>query len=170
MYAIRSYYEQRVLESVFRFQEGTRAMDNVSHLVVNMHHYAPEDIVRGDFMMEQFDEHMIRALLAQMTPDNLRLQLVAPGLETDRVAEWYATPYSVEPIDHAWLNIWRHARIEDPGLTLPAPNPFISDRLEPHPIGSPEPHPRCLIDRPGMRLWHLHESEFRVPKGNLFVA
>ena len=30
--------------------------------------------------------------------------------------------------------------------------------------------PACLIDRPGFRLWHLHEHQFSVPKGNLYIS
>lgn len=58
----------------------------------------------------------------------------------------------------------------DPALALPLPNPFISNRLD---VRTPEltaDMPACLIDRPGFRLWHLHEHQFSVPKGNLYIS
>lgn len=42
------YQEKRaVLESAFRFQETQRPLDMVSHLVVNMQHYAPKIRLTG---------------------------------------------------------------------------------------------------------------------------
>lgn len=165
------YEEKRqVLHSIFRFQEGGRAIDNVSHLVINMHHYAPEEIVVGDYLMERFDVTLTQQMLSFMRPDNMRIQLTAPGISTDKQARWYDTPYRVEAIESAWLRRWQDPMPLDPSLTLPEANPFICDRLEPHLCASPEPHPRCLISRAGLRVWHLHDAEYPVPKGALFIA
>ena len=165
------YEEKRqVLHSIFRFQEGGRSIDNVSHLVINMHHYAPEEIVSGDYLMERFDVALTQQMLSYMRPDNMRIQLTAPGVSSDQRARWYDTPYRVEPIEKAWLRRWQDPMPLDPSLTLPEANPFICDRLEPHLCANPEPHPRCLISRAGLRVWHLHDAEYPVPKGALFIA
>ncbi|NMT56595.1 insulinase family protein, partial [Vibrio parahaemolyticus] len=55
--------KQAVLESAFRFQEPSRPMDLVSHLVINMQHYQPEDTVYGDYKMAGYDEELQRSLL-----------------------------------------------------------------------------------------------------------
>lgn len=165
------YQEKRqVLDAIFRFQEGNRAIDNVSHLAVNMHHYAPEHIVSGDYLMEEFDAEQIHHMLDYLTPDNMRIQLAAPHVKTDRVARWYDTPYRVQAIESTWLRRWRDPAPLDGQLTLPEPNPFICDRLEPHAVDPVFPVPQCLIERAGMRVWHLHDQEYPVPKGTLFVA
>lgn len=59
------------------------------------------------------------------------------------------------------------ALLHSPGLVL---NLFICDRPEPREPGRVINKPECLVSRPGMRLWHLHDAEFCVPKGALFIA
>jgi insulysin len=165
------YAEKRqVLDAIFRFQEGGRAIDNVSHLVINMHHYAPEHIVCGDYLMAEFNPAQIHCMLAYLSPDNMRIQLASPQAKTDRVARWYDTPYQVQPIENVWLRRWRDPAPLDGQLTLPEANPFICDRLEPHIVDPVYPVPQCLVERAGMRVWHLHDQEYPVPKGTLFIA
>ncbi|MGR5471170.1 hypothetical protein ACPV51_28575, partial [Vibrio astriarenae] len=55
--------KQAVLESAFRFQEPSRPLDLVSHLVINMQHYQPEDIIYGDYKMSGYDEQLQLSLL-----------------------------------------------------------------------------------------------------------
>ncbi len=79
------YQEKRaVLESAFRFQETQRPLDMVSHLVVNMQHYAPEDTAYGDYMMSGYDEALLLHILSYLTPENLRATLIAKGGEYDK--------------------------------------------------------------------------------------
>ena len=165
------YDEKRqVLDALFRFHEGGRAIDNVAHLAVNMHHYAPEHVLCGDYLMEAFDPAPIHAMLAQMTPDNMRIQLAAPHVQTDRIARWYDTPYRIQPIESVWLRRWRAPESVEGLMTLPEANPFICDRLEPRPVATQHLTPQCLIDRAGIRVWHLQDGEYSVPKGTLFIA
>ncbi len=162
--------KQQVLDAVFRFQEGSRAIENVSHLAVNLHHYAPEEVIVGDYLMDHFDTGLIHQMLDLMTPGNMRIQLIAPGVTTDRKAKWYDTPYQVSPIEPLWLRRWQHPQPLPAALTLPEPNLFICDRPEPREPAVIINKPECLVSRPGMRLWHLHDAEFCVPKGALFIA
>ena len=166
----RYHEKQSVLELAFRYQEKSRPLDTVSYLVMNLMHYDPEDIIYGDYMMAGYDEAMIRELLDYLTPENMRLVLVAKEQEYDRVAHWYHTPYSVTPFTAEQLRGW-HDVGEEPELKLPGKNPYICEQLDPHPLapdaGQP---PQLLQDLPGFRLWHKQEHEFRVPKGVVYVA
>lgn len=164
------YDEKRnVLESAFRFQERGRALDTVSGLVLNLFSYAPDDLLHGDYMMREFDEPLIRRFLAKLTPHNLRVTIQAPEVSTDRLARWYQTPYGVATITEAEKIRWQQSQ-PDPALHLPAPNPFISSRLDARLPALTADMPACLIDRPGFRLWHLHEHLFGVPKGSLYIS
>ncbi|MGL5225171.1 MAG: insulinase family protein [Aeromonas sp.] len=164
------YEEKRsVLESAFRFQERGRPLDTVSGLVLNLFSYQPEDLLYGDYMMSQYDEGLIQRLLAKLTPHNLRITITAPEVTTDRLARWYQTPYSVSPIPEAQKVRWQQSE-PDPALALPAPNPFISTRQDPRAPELITDIPTCLIDREGFRLWHLHDHQFKVPKGNIYIS
>ena len=164
------YQEKRsVLELLYRYQEGSRPIDNVAHLAVNLHHYAPEHAVNGDYLMEWFNPAETLAMLDLMVPENMRIQLAAPGVSTDKSAQWYGTPYKVEPIESVWLRRWK-TPVCPSGLTLPEPNPFICDRPMAHPVEHVHAIPQCLIERSGIRVWHLHDAEYPVPKGSLYIA
>ncbi|MGF1758388.1 insulinase family protein [Photobacterium sagamiensis] len=162
--------KQSVLELAFRYQEKSRPLDTVSYLVMNLLHYAPEDVIYGDYMMTSYDEPLLRKLLGYLRPDNMRLVLVAQGQHYDKIAQWYHTPYSVAPFTAEQLTQWQQVKL-DPELLLPEENPYICDQLDPHDLapGSELP-PQLIQDLPGFRLWYKQEHDFRVPKGVAYVA
>ena len=164
------YLEKRaVLESAFRFQEPARPMDVVSHLVMNMQHYPEHDVVYGDYKMECYDEALQISLLQHFTVDNMRSTLIAQGLEYDRQAKWYFTPYSVRPFAKEQKQSFQCI---NPGweFELPGKNPFICYDLDPAELEETKTHPTLLQELDGFKLWHLQDTEFRVPKGVVYVA
>ncbi|MEH0742474.1 insulinase family protein [Vibrio cholerae] len=163
------YMEKRaVLESAFRFQEPTRPLDLVSHLVVNMQHYHAQDIVYGDFMMAGYDEALLRELMGYFTPQNLRITVIAKDLPCDQQAKWYFTPYSVKPLSDEQMALYHVPSALT--FALPEKNPFIAYDLDPLPIAEHQLVPEILENLPGFTLWHMQDSEFRVPKGVVYVA
>ncbi len=160
-----------LLHTLYRVHEPSRPIDNVSHLSMNLFHYPPEEVISGDYMMTGLDQDEILQMLSYMTPDNMRITMVAPDVETDRIAAWYFTAYKSSPIDNAWLNIWRNAAMPDPArYTLAEPNPFLPDRLETRDAEFEQDKPNRLIHRAGLRVWHLQDSTFHSPKASLFIA
>ncbi|WP_318506107.1 insulinase family protein [Photobacterium leiognathi] len=166
----RQQEKKAVLEMAFRYQEKSRPLDTVSYLVLNLLHYKPEDIIYGDYMMEQYDQPLIEQLLDYLEPSNMRLTLVAQGGHYDRTAQWYDTPYSVTPFTDEQKALWQNVAL-DPELALPDPNIYLCDNFDPLPLeaGSDLP-PQLIQDLPGFRLWYKQEHDFRVPKGIVYVA
>ena len=120
-------------------------------------------------MMSHYDEDHLRQLLRHFTPYNMRVMLIAKGLQYDRQAKWYNTPYSIRSISQHELDAWTQPEITGE-LKLPEPNPYICYELDPAPLESESALPELIEDKPGFRLWHQQESEFRVPKGLAFIA
>ncbi|MGI2261511.1 insulinase family protein [Shewanella sp. GXUN23E] len=164
-------YNERasLLEVAFRFQEPIKPMDLASHLSINMQHYEAADTIYGDYRMDGLDRDECLALLQYMTPSNMRLQLIAPELDTDKQAKWYHTPYLSRPIDPARLQQWQHpVCIRD--LALPQANPFIVSNPQARPGGSESPVPIIVAEGKGYRIWHKKDDEFQVPKGHLYLS
>ncbi|MGF1904176.1 insulinase family protein [Aliivibrio salmonicida] len=164
------YTEKKaVSESAFQFQEKSKPLDLVSHLVMNLQRYNPEDAMYADYMMDGYHEHQITELLDLLTPSQMRVTLVAQGLTYDRQDKWYQTPYSVTPLTDlqlaSWSELERHT-----DLCLPEKNPYICYDLEPKKIAEHKENPTLIDDLPGFRLWHKQEEEFRVPKGVVYIA
>ncbi len=163
------YLEKKaVLESAFRFQEPTRPMDLVSHLVINLQHYQPQDAIYGDYMMTGYDEQLLKTLLSYFSVENLRTTVIAKGLEYDKTAKWYFTPYSVKAFDEQQLSTFTAPSALN--FSLPSKNPFICYELDPQVVEATSNVPQVIEELPGFKLWHLQDSEFRVPKGVVYVA
>ncbi|MFQ6370524.1 insulinase family protein [Shewanella sp. YIC-542] len=164
-------YQERanLLQLAFRYQEQIQPLDLASHLSINMQHYPAEDVIFGDYRMDGQDVTQMQALLALMTPENMRIQLVAPELETQQQAAWYHTPYGMQAISPQRLALWQHVDVLS-GLQLPAPNPFIVANCVARPHQSASPVPSIVAETAGYRLWHRKDDEFHVPKGHLYLS
>ncbi len=161
--------KQAITEQAYQFQEASRALDIVSHLSVNMHHYQPEHIIYGDYMMAGFDPDELMSFLDYFTPENMRLLVSAKGLTTNKEANWYYTPYSVQKISPQRLATWRNQAM-DPALKLPPPNPFIvMGKMQPQ-SGPATPYPCIIRDQAGFRVWYKKDNDFNIPKGSLYIA
>ncbi|MDW6001461.1 insulinase family protein [Vibrio mangrovi] len=161
--------KKAVLEAAFRYQETARPLDTVSHLVMNMQHYREEDTIYGDYMMQSYDEALLREILDQFVPENLRATLLAQGRDYNQTANWYYTPYSVTSFTESQLAFFGQAQSEL-SMDLPEPNPFICHELQPKPIDSTNDKPQIIQESDGFRLWHMQDQEFLVPKGVIYVA
>ncbi|WED20980.1 insulinase family protein [Vibrio sp. JC009] len=161
--------KQAVLESAFRFQEPTRPLELASHLVINLQHYPQEDVIYGDYKMTDYDADLIQSVLTRFTPENARITLIAQDQDFDREAKWYFTPYSVNKLTPEQIAMWSRPGTNS-DVFLPEPNPFICYDLDPKLVETGSSHPELIQDLPGFRLWHMQETEFRVPKGVVYIA
>ncbi|MGX9417281.1 insulinase family protein [Vibrio sp. WJH972] len=164
------YIEKKtVIESAFRFQEKARALETVSHLVINMQHYHLDDTIFGDYMMTEYDEAILREVIDQFTLDNLRVTLVAFDGEYDQKANWYFTPYSMRKLSDEERTLLA-TPLADLDIHLPKKNPFIQDVQTPKTLEQCHDTPQILKESEGYRLWHMQDSQFRVPKGVIYIA
>lgn len=164
-------YQERanLLNTAFRFQEQIKALDLASHLSINMHHYDIEDVVYGDYRMDNLDVAEALSLLELMHPQNMRLQIVAQDLDTDKQAAWYHTPYKVSDIELSRLAYWQQTEIRS-ALKLPQANPFIVPDPQSRNEASQHPVPVIVAEGEGYRIWHRKDDEFNVPKGHLYLS
>ncbi|MBY6186041.1 insulinase family protein [Marinobacter hydrocarbonoclasticus] len=160
---------QQLLERAFRFQEPSKPLDLASHLAINMHHYDPEDVAYGDYRMDGLDHQAVEGILQRFEPNNVRLVLIAPDIETEKVAKWYDTPYICVPIGASRRARWG-AEPPHPKLALPDANPYLVGLLEPRQEASPSEDPECLPQQERLTLWYKKDQEFNVPKAHLFLA
>lgn len=169
--AWRFQEKSALLKIMYESMEPARPIEKAAHLAMNLFYYPPEDVLLGDYLMDDFNETLLHECLRWMVPEYLRITLISPEVPVDRTARWYATEYQCLPIDPARLNIWRKIGLPDPHrYTLPQQNPFLPDRFEPRQFPTPTPNPQQLVTRPGIRVWHQPDSSFGVPKANLFIA
>ncbi|GAA5219116.1 insulinase family protein [Corallincola platygyrae] len=162
--------KQRITEQAYRFQEKGRPIDVVSHLAVNMQHYDEEDTIYGDYRMDGLEEELVNNTLNLLTPDNMRVYLIAPEVATNVEADLYFTEYAVSQFSDEQVAHWSAPRAELRQNVLPPPNPYIVDLADARPIQKELNHPERLVDTPHFRLWHKQEHKFHLPKGHLYLS
>ena len=159
--------EQGALSSMqFRYKEIGEPIHRVSQLANQLQRYPYQEVLRGPYLMDQFDREQLVGLLALMKPENTLATLVAPEVKTNKVSELYQVPYNIEKlpkIDKSKLS---------EKLVLPAANDFVPEGFAlKYPEKKSEPGiPDLLTDKPGHRLWHYPDAYYQVPKAQFNVA
>jgi len=150
----------------FRHQEIGDPIHRVSQLANQLHRYPHTEVLRGPYLMDQFNGDRIASLLALMKLENTLVTLVAPELKTNTVSTLYQVPYGVEALPE--INGGKTSN----KLVLPEPNNFVPENFVlKFPKKSDKPGvPDLLVDKPSYRLWHYSDHYYQVPKAQLYVA
>lgn len=159
---------QKLLQWSYTFQEPSTAQQLANHLSVSMQHYPVYDVIFGDYRMEQPSDVLYQQILSYFRSDNMRLMLIAPGVETNKTARWYNTPYSITPLDQALLQ-QLDAQPVLAELTLPDENPYLHGEVTLLPEALHMPHPEQLYQDDSLSVWYKADTEFNSPKGHIFV-
>ena len=165
------YYEEKqaIAELSFQYHEKSRAIDNVSQLVLNMQHYPPEDYIFGDYIMSGMNDAHINKLLGYLSADNLRITYISQNNNFSQTSFWYQVPYQVDKISPELLEQWR-IPTKNNALYLPSKNPYI--------VGNPHifkneniaKQPELLEKNEGITIWYKQDTTFKVPKGYIYVG
>ncbi len=158
------YDESQTLDDMsFRFQEKSSAASLVRSLSVRAQDWPAGKLISGPYKKTRFDVEGIKLILDHMTPDNLQIIVVAPGLTTDKVTQWYEVPYSLKPIPESTQEVWRNAGL-NPAIVMPPRNEFLPEDLQLRATGSGDPIK--LINTPKLTVWHRTDSSYGVPRAN----
>jgi len=164
------YAEQsRLADLAFRFREQSSPMEYVSALASGMQYYAPQDILRGPYMMDDYQAAVLAELLQQIRPENALVTFSDKAVRGDQVSKYYQVPYTQQALDLTRVA----STAADPGaaaLHLPAPNEFIAEdvALVTLPQSLPEV-PQVVLQADRQKIWFMPDAEFRVPKGITYI-
>ena len=167
--------QQNVAVQRFRFREISEPINEASQLAGNLHEYPAAEVIRGDYLMEQFESQRIAALLVQLQPKNMLAMLTTPdamnksNAKSQKSSTYYAVPYSVQTMSEQRWKAWLKP-IANAGIQLPAPNIFVADDLQLKPISANARAKPALLDtRDGLNLWFAQDAVFRVPKATITI-
>ncbi|MCZ6709667.1 MAG: insulinase family protein, partial [Gammaproteobacteria bacterium] len=157
------YAEQaRVAELGFRFQEKSSATGFVYRVGPMLDLYPPEYVLSAPYLMEDFDPRLINEYINLLNPDNLVMEIVGPDVETDQVEPWFNVPYRVA------AGTPTPVKPTDASLALPAENQFLPQSLDL--LSDDEAGPRTVLDKPTISFWLDRDTEFGVPRANVFIT
>jgi secreted Zn-dependent insulinase-like peptidase len=170
----RTLYEEqgRLAALAFRFRDDVQPIGYVSGLANDMQLFAPDDVLRGNYLMTDYDPDLIQTILKRyFVPGNALIQVIAEGVPVDRESEYYHTPYSVQTIDPS-ATAWGTVTSDDidPRLHLPAQNEFVAENVSVLPLSEDAPEvPRLVYESDRMRIWQRQDTRFRMPRGALYT-
>jgi secreted Zn-dependent insulinase-like peptidase len=133
----------------------------------NLQSYPVDNLLNSWAVYDDFDANLVRDFLGHMRPDNMRMVVIAPGLETDKVEPLYQTSYSSTPLDAQKMAEWTLSVI-DPALQLPGVNDFIATDVAIK-TTSEATSPAKITDVAGLEVWHHQDVSFGVPEANVRV-
>ena len=165
-----TFEEQRKLSELrFLYAEKSEPMGLARALANDLHELPPEELLRGRYLLEEFDPELIEEYLGYLTPDNMFMTVTAPGLDTDSRTNWFDVDYRIVSIDEDLLARWRSPSV-DAGLFLPGPNRFVPDDLTMESDGASDAVPVALQRQPGFELWHRQDTEFGLPLASFYFS
>lgn len=166
----QQYFKEQaaISKNSFDFVEKQGAADTASNLSRQLQYFSPKNILNEGYLYNDYSHQLITEYLAQITPENMRLVLVAKGLTTDQVQPEYNTPYAMSKINAEEMSRYQSPKSID-AFSLPAPNPFIATNLTMKKVESDANKPVIVFEKSGFTLWHKQDTEFRVPKASVNV-
>jgi insulysin len=158
----------------FRFAEKPSPSALARRLASAQHDIPQDQLLRAPYAFYEWRPELIEELLNAMRPDNLLITRIAPGLDTDRKAKWYDTPFRISKLDASTVKAWAAVGAKgttdtSTALAIPPKNPFIPERLQMR-SGTQSGIPKTLLSKPGYQLWHAQQDEFALPKADFFVS
>lgn len=155
----------------FDFRDKMDSCALARSLSASMHLYAVEDLLLAMCGVQlEFDEDAVRATLACMTVENLRIMQVSRAFAdvADSAEPWYGTKYASGPIPAEWREAWAETERE-PALHLPAPNDFLPSDFEVPPAPAGCDVPAICRTSPLSTLWWKPDTLFASPKGCAYL-
>uniref|UniRef100_A0A2A4K9R5 Insulin-degrading enzyme n=1 Tax=Heliothis virescens TaxID=7102 RepID=A0A2A4K9R5_HELVI len=123
--------EQRDLMALeFRYKDKLEPRSLVTGHVHLLQEFPMEDVLCAYYLMTEWKPELITELLSLLTPENVRVGIVAKGFadKCTMTEPWYGTKYLQEDIEDSKIQEWKSVK-PTPELHLPPPNEFIPTRL-----------------------------------------
>lgn len=165
----KKYYSEikTSLANQFRFLEKTDEFGYVSNLAAAMQEVPAEMAIAAPFHYERFDAEAIRDVLAQLTPERLRVWYVSKQEPHDSELYYYDGKYQVVTISADEKMRWQAEPMVD--LELPAVNRMLPENFAVVAKQKRE-KPEVVIDNEKVTVWHYPSQDFAdQPRGLLEI-
>ncbi len=158
------YQEQaEVAGLAFRFQETSSPMSFVYSTAPNLRLYPVKDVLEAPYLMEHYDETLIRRYLDALRPDNLLLEVSGQKVDADKIEPWFQVPYGDQPLT---TNL-SGGKPNEFALALPTVNEFLPTNL--NLVGQPQTPPKRVDSTPSLSLWWAPDTSFGAPRATTYV-
>ena len=158
---------QTSLNNRFRFLQKSDEFGYVSNLAAAMQEVPAKFAVSSPYYYESFDAEAIQEVLAQLTPERVRIWYISKNEPSDSQLHFYDGKYQVDTISAEEIASWQQpAQI---ALNLPAVNTLLPQEFTLKPQ-TPQEKPELVIDENGVKVWSFPSQAFtEQPRGEMTV-
>jgi protease-3 len=155
------------LSHQFRFKEKIADYAYAWDLAKELQFKPTRYVLSNHYEYQQFDPHVIRDVLTQLTIDNARIFYIDKNQAVDQKMHFFKGQYRIEDITEKKIASWKQAATNIK-LNLPATNRLMPKKfaLETRQYTD---KPKTLINNAGLNLYLGHSRYFKQPKGS-FIA
>lgn len=159
---IQQHYFDELKESLSQDFKHLRADKNFNYgaqLVSQMLSYPLENIIDQSYVVEEMDSEAIRAKLALMTVDNVRIMVVDDKAKTDQRSPYFEAPYSIAKISDEqklkWLDFSQNVQLQ-----LPASNPYFTTDFSLNELDRTRQIPTAIVKEAGTEIYTMPSRYF----------
>ena len=166
------YQEQGQLSNqAFHFYDPPEPMSAVSQLAIQLHEYPAADVLRGPYLMDQFDTKEINTLLSLLNQNNVLVALVHELDNPENTSPYYQVPFTTRKLTASDFKT-AATPCQASSLELPRPNPYIAEDFSLlHAVGEQtDPVLLKLDEFPAAEVWYAPDFSFATPRTQLFVT
>lgn len=165
----RYYYDERrqLAQIAYDYRDPMTGMSAVSWYTSKMQRFPALDALRNSMLYFDYRPDDFKLFLDRLSPLKLKAIVSAKGVATDKVEKFYGVKYGVTKFKPAVYRLWQKP-VDYKELHYPPPNPYLPEDLK---ILADEKVavPYKLLDSKQGVLWFQQDSEFRLPKAQLYL-
>lgn len=158
---------QTSLSNQFRFLEKGDEFGYVSNLADAMQKVPARNAVNAPFYYQRFDAKAIKDVLAQLTPQRLRVWYISKQEPQDSSLHFYDGKYKITDISNEEQQSWQQS--PQLALNLPAVNRLLPENFE---LVAPvqQAKPEIVLQQNGITAWLYPSQQFASqPRGVLEI-
>jgi protease-3 len=155
------------LSNQFRFLEKSDEFGYVSNLSAAMQNVPAKYAISSPFYYESFNAQSIEDVLAQLTPEQLRVWYISKDEPSDSQLHFYDGEYQVATINDEEIATWQQA--PSMALSLPAVNNLLPENFDIK-TNVARSKPELVIDNDNVKVWHYPSQAFTdQPRGEIEI-
>ncbi|RTE86439.1 MULTISPECIES: insulinase family protein [Gammaproteobacteria] len=156
-----------VLNNEFQFLRKQEAFGYVSQLAAAMQEVPTQHAIDADYRLDSFNAEVTQSVLEAVRPENARIFVVAPDVETDQQMHFFDGQYRIADLSNEMIQSWKDMAAQVP-INLPAVNRLLPEDLS-LVTGEVQAQPQTIIDEPGLSLLYQRSERFEEPRASVFV-
>lgn len=153
------------LQNQFTFLEKGDEFGYVSNLAAAMQDYPLTNAINAGFTYAEFDEQAINNVLAQLTPETLKVWYISQQEKTDSQLHFYDGKYRIVDITDAEIASWQQP--SEIAMNLPKVNTLLPENFKVFDLSDElKAQPKIVFDEAGIKVWQFASQDFPdQPKG-----